>query len=145
MNNRIFAGTLIFSLAVLFLGTALGQEENSGTDSQITITNASFVAPSPEKENLNEEWVEISNKGSSDADLSGWILEDGQNHKYTFPDFSLTAGARVKVRTGIGDDTSEDLFWNRSSSIWNNGGDQATLLDASGKIVSRYPEESQVS
>jgi hypothetical protein len=145
MNNRIFAGTLIFSLAVLFLGTALGQEENSGTDSQIAITNASFVAPSPEKENLNEEWVEISNKGSSDANLTGWVLEDGQNHTYTFPDFSLTAGAKVKVRTGVGEDTPVDLFWNRSSSIWNNGGDTATLMDASGNIVSRYPEESQVA
>jgi hypothetical protein len=68
MNNRIFAGTLIFSLAVLFLGTALGQEENSSTDSQIAITSANFVAPSPEKENLNEEWVEVSNNGSSESD-----------------------------------------------------------------------------
>jgi hypothetical protein len=145
MNNRIFAGTLIFSLAVLLLGAALGQEEDSSTDSQITITNASFVAPSPEKENLNEEWVEISNDGSSDADLTGWTLEDGQNHTYIFPDFGLTAGAKVKIRTGIGDDTSEDLFWNRSSSIWNNGGDTATLTDAEGNIVSRYPEEAQVA
>lgn len=145
MNNRILAATLIFSLAVLFLGTALGQEEDISTDSQIAITNASFVAPSPEKENLNEEWVEISNIGSSDADLTGWVLEDGQNHTYTFPDFSLSAGARVKVRTGVGEDTSEDLFWNRSSSIWNNDGDTATLMDASGNIVSRYPEESPVA
>ena len=143
MNTRIFAGTLIFSLAVLLLGTALGQEDNSSTDIQIAITNASFVAPSPEKENLNDEWVEISNKGTSDANLTGWTLEDAQNHTYTFPDFSLKAGAKVKIRTGIGDDTSEDLFWNRSSSIWNNGGDTATLMDASGNIVSRYPEESQ--
>ncbi len=74
MNNRIFAGTLIFSLVVLFLGTALGQEENSSTDSQIAISNANFVAPSPEKENLNEEWVEISNNGTSDENLTGWTL-----------------------------------------------------------------------
>jgi hypothetical protein len=145
MNAKIFAATLIFSLAVLFLGTALGQEEDSSTDIQIAITNANFVAPSPEKENLVEEWVEISNIGSSDADLTGWVLEDGQNHTYTFLDFSLTAGAKVKVRTGVGEDSSEDLFWNRSSSIWNNGGDTATLMDAAGKIVSRYPEESQVA
>ena len=65
MNNRIFAGTLIFSLVVLFLGTALGQEENSGTDIQIAISNANFVAPSPEKENLNGEWVDLFNKGYS--------------------------------------------------------------------------------
>ena len=142
MNNRIFAGTLIFSLAVLFLGTALGQEENSSTDSQIAITSANFVAPSPEKENLNEEWVEVSNNGSSEANLTGWILEDAQNHTYTIPDFSLKAGAKAKIRTGIGNDTSADLFWNKKTPIWNNSGDVATLMDASGNIVSRYPKES---
>ena len=72
----------------------------------------------------------------------GWTLEDAQNHSYAFPDFSLAAGAAVKVRTGEGNDSATDLFWNRSSSIWNNGGDVATLKDASGNIVASYPEES---
>ena len=143
MNNRIFAGTLIFSLVVLFLGTALGQEENSSIDRQIAISNANFVAPSPEKENLNGEWVEVSNNGTADANLTGWTLEDAQNHTYTFPGFSLKAGAKVTIRTGMGNDTSSDLYWNRNTSIWNNDGDLATLTDASGNIVARYPEESQ--
>jgi hypothetical protein len=139
MNNRIFAGALI-SLVVLFLGAALVQ---GAEESGIAITNTNFAAPTPEKENLNEEWVEISNLGSSDVSLAGWTLEDAQNHTYAFPDFSLAAGANAKIHTGIGDDASGDLYWNRSSSIWNNGGDVATLKDASGNIVSRYPEESQ--
>ena len=143
MNNRIFAGTLVFFLAVLFIGTALGQEGNSSTGSQIAITSANFVAPSPEKENLVEEWVEVSNNGTSDANLTGWTLEDAQNHTYTVPDFSLKAGAKAKIRTGMGNDTSADLFWNKKTSIWNNSGDVATLMDASGNIVSRYPKESQ--
>ena len=141
MNNRIFAGALI-SLAVLFMGAALVQ---GAAESGITITSANFAATSPEKENLIDEWVEISNLGSSDVSLAGWTLEDAQNHTYSFPDFSLSAGAKAKIRTGMGNDTSEDLFWNRSSSIWNNGGDMATLKDASGNIVSRYPEESKAA
>ena len=88
MNNRIFAGALI-SLAVLFLGAALVQ---GAEESGIAITNANFAAPSPEKENLIEEWVEISNMGSSDVSLAGWTLEDAQNHTYSFPDFSLRQG-----------------------------------------------------
>ena len=138
MNNRIFAGALI-TLAVLFLGAALA----AGAESSIAITNANFAATSPEKENLDDEWVEISNLGTTDVSLAGWTLEDAQNHTYSFPDFSLTAGGAAKIRTGSGSDTSEDLFWNRSSSIWNNDGDVATLKDASGNIVSRYPEETQ--
>jgi micrococcal nuclease len=141
MNNRIFAGALI-SLAVLFLGAALAA---GAAESGIAITNANFAAPSPEKENLDEEWVEISNQGTADVSLAGWTLEDAQNHTYKFPDFSLKAGGAAKIRTGMGNDTSVDLFWNRSSSIWNNDGDVATLTDASGNIVSRYPEESKAA
>jgi micrococcal nuclease len=141
MNTRIFVGALI-SLAVLILGAALVQ---GAAESGIAITNANFAAPSPEKENLDEEWVEISNLGTSDVSLAGWTLEDAQNHTYKFPDFSLKAGGAAKIRTGMGNDTTEDLFWNRSSSIWNNDGDVATLTDASGSIVSRYPEEAKVA
>ena len=141
MNNRIYTGALI-SLAVLFIGAALVQ---GAAESEIAITSANFAAPSPEKENLIDEWVEISNLGTEDVSLAGWTLQDAQNHTYSFPDFSLSAGAKAKIRTGMGNDTSEDLFWNRSSSIWNNGGDVATLTDASGNIVSRYPEETKAA
>lgn len=141
MNNRIYAGALI-SLAVLLLGAALA---SGAAEGGIAITNANFAAPSPEKENLNEEWVEITNLGTEDVNLAGWTLEDGQNHTYKFPDFSLKAGAVAKIRTGAGNDTAVDLFWNRSSSIWNNDGDVATLKDASGSIVSRYPEEAEAA
>jgi hypothetical protein len=141
MNNRILAGALI-TLAVLFLGAALVQ---GAAESGIAITNANFAATSPEKENLDEEWVEISNLGSSDVSLAGWTLQDAQNHTYAFLDFNLTASGVVKIRTGMGNDTAEDLFWNRSSSIWNNDGDVATLKDASGNMVSRYPEESKAA
>ncbi|MCK9441851.1 MAG: lamin tail domain-containing protein [Methanothrix sp.] len=141
MNNRIFAGALI-SLAVLFLGAAMAA---GAAESGIAITNANFEATSPEKENLIDEWVEISNLGTADVSLAGWTLEDAQNHTYKFPDFSLKSGGVVKIRTGMGNDTSADLFWNRSSSIWNNNGDVATLTDASGNIVSLYPEESEAA
>jgi hypothetical protein len=139
MNSRIFAGALL-SLAVLFLGAAMvqGADEN-----MIAITSVNFAAPSPEKENLVDEWVEISNMGTVDVSLADWTLEDAQNHTYKFPDFSLPAGARAKVRTGVGADTAEDLYWNRSTSIWNNGGDVATLKDASGNVISHYPEDAE--
>ena len=138
MNRRILSGSLI-ALAVLFIGAALVQ---GADESGIAITNANFAAPSPEKDNLDEEWVEITNQGSDEVSLTDWTLEDAQNHSYTFPDFSLAAGAAVKVRTGEGTDTATDLFWNRSSSVWNNDGDVATLMDASGNIVTIYPKES---
>lgn len=148
MNIKLFAGMLGILFAILLLGTALAEEEekastdiqNPSIEMQIAITAANFVATSPEKEHLDDEWVEVTNKGSSEVNLAGWTLTDAQNHTYTFPDFVLAAGGKVVVRTGEGDDSAENLFWNRSTSIWNNGGDLAVLKDPEGNIVSQYPE-----
>jgi len=143
MKNRIYAKAIICAILFLFIGAVLVQGETSSAERKITITNASFVAPSPERENLNGEWIEISNQGESDENLAGWKLEDRQNHTYAFPDFILKAGASVRIHTGVGSDTSEDLYWNRNTAIWNNDGDTATLKDASGEIAASYPEESK--
>jgi len=138
MNNRIHSGALV-ALAVLILGAALVQGAGA---IGISITSVNFAATSPEKENLVEEWVEITNLNTAAENMTGWTLSDEGNHTYTFPDFSLNAGAAVKVHTGIGTDSARDLYWNRSSSVWNNGGDVATLKDASGNVVSTYSEEA---
>jgi micrococcal nuclease len=141
MKKGILECALI-ALAVLYLGAAMVQ---GAAESGVAITAANFEAASPEKENLNGEWVEISNLGTSDVSLAGWSLEDGQNHTYSFPEINLAAGASVKVHSGSGTDTAKDLFWNRSSAVWNNDGDTATLKDAAGNVVSRYPEEAEAA
>jgi hypothetical protein len=144
MINIRFAGVLTLALFALFLGTVLVQGEDSSAENGITISNASFIAPSPEKENLNGEWVELANLGGVDEDLTGWTLEDAQNHTYTFKSFTLNAGSKVKLHTGKGDDSAEDLFWNKNTPVWNNSGDVATLKDASENIVASYPKSEGV-
>jgi len=139
MSNRICAWALFSILLALSLGMILAQGETSGAQSKIVITNASFIAQSPEKENLNEEWVEIANQGDADAILAGWTLQDQQNHTYSFLDFTLKPGAKARIHTGEGNNTDTDLYWSRSSAVWNNDGDVATLKDASGSIVAHYP------
>jgi hypothetical protein len=59
-------------LAALYLGSAFSAD--SANTSKVAITNASFKAPSPERQNLNEEWVEIANRGSDAQDMKGWTL-----------------------------------------------------------------------
>jgi hypothetical protein len=140
MNYTGFARALTFALFALFLGAVLAHGEESSADNGITISNANFVATSPEKENLNDEWVEITNLGGVDEDLTGWTLEDAQNHTYTFKSFTLNAGSKVKLHTGQGNDSAEELYWNKNTPIWNNSGDVATLKDASENIISSYPK-----
>jgi len=133
---------ILSALMALALGLATAQDGMDSTEGSVVITNANFIATSPEKENLNDEWVEITNQGDEDINLEGWALSDQQNHTYTFQDFILLAGSSVKVHTGMGDDTEEDVYSNKSTSIWNNDGDIATLTDAEGNVVAMYPEEN---
>jgi len=98
-----------------------------------------FNAPGNDNENKNEEYVCIVNQGSGDIDLSSWVLHDAYGWKFTFPTFTLRAGADVRVRTGCGEDTELDLHWCRDeTAVWNNDGDCANLLDAAGEEVYQY-------
>ena len=128
-------------LAALYVGAAYAADDANSTKSKITINNACFKATSPEKQNLNGEWVVVANQGSADQDLNGWTVSTQHNRTYTFNTFTLQAGASVKLHTGCGNDTATDIYWNKKMPIWNNNGDMATLKDASGNVVAKYPEE----
>ncbi len=81
--------------------------------------------------------VTVTNAGATAVNLTGWtIADEGARNTYTFPVFVLDAGSNVTVHSGAGNETASDLYWGRSSPVWNNDGDTATLADASGAIVS---------
>jgi hypothetical protein len=128
-------------LAALYVGAAYAADDSNSTKSMITINSACFKAASPEKQNLNGEWVEVANQGSAAQDLRGWTISTLHNRTYAFKNFTLQAGSSVKLHTGIGNDTATDIYWNKKMPIWNNSGDMATLKDASGNVLARYPEE----
>lgn len=109
----------------------------------IEITAVQFDAPGPGKEsdNLNGEWIKISNTGDAAQDFTGWTLSDAANHKYSFPEgYTLGAQDSVTVHTGSGTDSTSDLYWGSRLAIWNNGGDTATLADEDGETVSSHTE-----
>lgn len=82
------------------------------------------------------EWVAIVNLGSAEVDLGGWTLRDGSSsHRYRFPPFVLAVGARVRVRSGCGQDTGDTLHWCASTPVWNDHGDHVLLLDPFGNIA----------
>jgi hypothetical protein len=45
--------------------------------------------------------------------------------------------APVKVHTGIGGNTSNNLYWRSGGYVWNQTGDTATLKNATGNLVDR--------
>jgi micrococcal nuclease len=105
---------------------------------EVVISEIRFDAEGDDNQNLNDEWVRITNRGDAPVDLTGWVLKDtSATHRYRFPSgFVLDTGASVTVRTGCGTDSATDLHWcNEGSAVWNNSGDTAFLLDPSGGIV----------
>jgi hypothetical protein len=138
-KNKLIA---LAVLTALYTVAAFAADDVNSTKSRITINDACFKAPSPEKQNLNGEWVDIVNQGSVAQDLSGWTISTQHNRTYAFKSLNLQAGASVKLHTGCGNDTATDIYWNKKMPIWNNNGDTATLKDASGNVVARYPEEA---
>lgn len=108
------------------------------SDASVAIVAIEADPPGDDVENLNGEFVEIHNEGTEDVELTGWVLRDeSAAHRFAFPDgFVVPAGATVRVRTGCGRDTPTELHWCESgSAVWNNDGDTAFVLDASGNIV----------
>ncbi len=88
--------------------------------------------------NLQDEWVQISNTGSSPVSLNGWKIEDeGNKHTYTFQPYTLNAGSTVTVFTGKGINSATEFYWQLDNPVWNNDGDAAYLYDNSGKLISK--------
>ena len=87
---------------------------------------------------IRQEYVEIQNGTAGAVGMESWTLRDAKNHVFTFPVFSLPAGAGVKVWTKAGTDDADNLFWGRRAAVWNNEGDTATLRDENGVDVATY-------
>lgn len=65
--------------------------------------------------------------------LQGWKLRDESRKYYTFKNNQVYN--KLILHSGKGDDNETDLFWDSSTSIWNNGRDTLYLLDKENKLV----------
>ncbi|MFF4144928.1 lamin tail domain-containing protein [Streptomyces sp. NPDC001698] len=83
---------------------------------------------------LNQEWVAITNNSRQNVNLSGWTLSDKHGHTYTFRHFRLSGHDTVRVHTGVGRDTRNDLFQDRRNQVWDRR-DTATLRNERGRVV----------
>lgn len=96
------------------------------------------VLADPVGDDVAGEYVRLRNSGGAPATLTGWTLRDLANNTYTFPSFTLAAGAEVLVWVKAGADDGSNLYWGRSQAVWNNAGDSAILRDSGGAEVDRF-------
>ncbi len=84
------------------------------------------ILPSPEGPDATEEWIELKNLNDSEADLSGWKIQDtiGSLTVYIFPEGTKIPGQGFLV-----------LSRTESKITLNNDGDGLNLIQPDGKIV----------
>lgn len=112
-----------------------------GNASSIRISAVQFDAPGDDRQNLNGEWVRLTNTGADVVLLAGWTLSDASTRDlYTFPAFLLMPGGQVTVHAGSGTMNNTALFMGKTAPVFANTGDEAVLRDGSGTIIDQYTE-----
>ena len=89
--------------------------------------------------NPRDDYVELRNSRSNTIDLTGWWLKtENQLGRYDFPiGFKLAGGAKVRVRSGIGNDTTSDLYIGLTDSLWTIPSNCAYLRDQNGTLLDK--------
>ncbi|MFD1646066.1 lamin tail domain-containing protein [Haloarchaeobius litoreus] len=107
-------------------------------DSQLSIS-VHEDAIGDEYDNLDDEYVTLTNTGESTLDLSMWQIKDIADHTYTIPrSVTLAPGESVTLYTGHGTDTDTELYWGRDAPVWNNNGDTVFVFDTDGELVAEH-------
>jgi endonuclease YncB( thermonuclease family) len=129
----------------LYNPTACG----AGPDDDVPLgVVVNWDADGNDAQNLNGEWIEVSNHGSRDISLRGWWVRDswlnyrGKVPGYPFPASArVPAGGAVRVHVGCGRDTATDLYWCQRTTAFENVtldrrhmGDGAYLFDPQGDL-----------
>ena len=85
------------------------------------------------------DYVTIFNSTSEAFNLTGWWMKaESESGRYDFPiDFILNSGASVNVRTGIGTDTTTDLYIGGTYSLWTSQNNCAYLRYSDGTLLDK--------
>jgi len=106
---------------------------------QVDPTCSQFNAPGNDNENKTEEYICLTNIGTGPIEMSGWSVHDEYGWTYQFPGYTLEADSKVRIITGCGENTQQDLFWCKDeTAVWNNDGDCVYLSDSYGELIVEY-------
>jgi LysM repeat protein len=86
---------------------------------------------------LADERVLIVNESNNALSLQGWTLGRVNGPIYSFGNLALFPGSSVRLHSGSGPNDSLNLYWARSSPVWESGA-VARLFNAEGREVASY-------
>ena len=112
-----------------------------GNAAAVVISATRFNGPGDDRQNVNGEWIQLTNRGNDTVLLAGWTLSDNSRITlYTFPAMLLVPGETITIFSGTGTLNNTALFMGKTEPVWGNSGDIAILKDGSGKIIDQRSE-----
>jgi hypothetical protein len=98
--------------------------------------NISGFNPSTNPQN---DYVTVFNSTTGAFNLTGWWMKaESESGRYDFPtNFTLTAGASVNVRSGIGNNTATNLYIGGTYSLWTSQNNCAYLRYSDGTLLDK--------
>jgi hypothetical protein len=84
-----------------------------------------------------DEYLEFQNQGTLPQDMSGWKLASVRGAQtFSFSGLTMQPGQICRLYTNQVHPAWCGLSWAKLTGQWNNAGDRANLVDATGKVVS---------
>jgi hypothetical protein len=134
------------ALAATGLALAAGSPAEAATPA---VRFTTWVADQPGTDRAsntyrNKEYIQIKNVGRTSVTIGGWRVQDrgakgkAYTWQYIVPRGTvIKPGATITLRSGTGRNTSTTLYWQKSTYIWNNTGDDAVLRTSAGTLVQK--------
>lgn len=104
---------------------------------QVVISDHRVDAAGDDRENLDDEWIELTNDGSAGVDLTGWMIKDEtSSNRFLLDGVTLDPGESIRVRSGPRPSGVDDDFYiGGQYPVWSNRGETVLLLDPEGVVV----------
>lgn len=112
-----------------------GPQCGSPLTTELVVGQTQVDPSGSDRDNLNDEWIQIENRSNATIDLAGWtIRDDTTGHRFPLAG-SLGEGATMTVRSGSGRSTDSDFFLEETFPVWSNQGETVLLIDPNGVLA----------
>lgn len=104
--------------------------QNGDLSDAVAVTE---VFPNPDGPDNEDEWIELTNGGTSPINLGNWTITDASGASYTFPNTVIVEPGETLV-----------LYRTESGISLNNSSETVDLADYTGEVISEVNYDSTV-
>ncbi len=108
--------------------------EASAAASGCVAINRIVFDPSGHAPAISREWIQLTNSCRGRIALDGWKVKNSVGRTYRLRDLAIPGGGLIRIYSGRGAQTPTYRYW-REKDVWDDGGDRARLINASGRVV----------